>query len=47
VLVAISGPSSLAVDLASQSGLTLIAFLRGDSMNIYTHPQRVPPRRLS
>ena len=41
VLAAVSAPSSLAVDLASQSGLTLIAFLRGDSMNIYTRPDRV------
>ena len=41
VLAAVSAPSSLAVDLASQSGLTLVAFLRGDSMNIYTRPDRV------
>ncbi len=41
LLAAVSAPSSLAVDLASQSGLTLIAFLRGDSMNIYTRPDRV------
>ena len=41
VLAAVSAPSSLAVDLASQSGLTLVAFLRGESMNIYTRPDRV------
>ena len=41
VLAAVSAPSSLAVDLASQSGVTLVAFLRGDSMNIYTRPDRV------
>lgn len=41
LLAAVSAPSSLAVDLASQSGLTLVAFLRGDSMNIYTRPDRV------
>jgi FdhD protein len=41
VLAAVSAPSSLAVDLASQSGLTLVAFLRGDSMNVYTRPDRV------
>jgi FdhD protein len=45
VLAAVSAPSSLAVDLASQSGLTLVAFLRGDSMNIYTRPDRVTPHR--
>ena len=32
---------SLAVDLAAQSGLTLVAFLRGDSMNVYSRPDRV------
>ena len=41
VLAAVSAPSSLAVDLASQSGITLVAFLRGTSMNIYTRPDRV------
>ena len=41
ILAAVSAPSSLAVDLASQSGLTLVAFLRGESMNVYTRPDRV------
>jgi FdhD protein len=41
VLAAVSAPSSLAVDLAGQAGLTLVAFLRGDSMNVYTRPDRV------
>jgi FdhD protein len=41
VLAAVSAPSSLAVDLASQSGLTLVAFLRGESMNVYTRGDRV------
>lgn len=41
MLAAVSAPSSLAVDLARQSGLTLVAFLRGDSMNIYSRPDRV------
>lgn len=41
MLAAVSAPSSLAVDLASESGLTLVAFLRGDSMNIYARPDRV------
>lgn len=41
VMAAVSAPSSLAVDLASQSGLTLVAFLRGDSMNVYTRTDRV------
>jgi FdhD protein len=41
VLAAVSAPSSLAVDLASKSGVTLVAFLRGDSMNVYTRPDRI------
>jgi FdhD protein len=41
VLAAVSAPSSLAVDLAAESGLTLVAFLRGESMNVYTRPDRV------
>ena len=41
ILAAVSAPSSLAVDLAVQSGLTLVAFLRGDSMNVYSRPDRI------
>ena len=41
IMAAVSAPSSLAVDLASQSGLTLVAFLRGQSMNVYTRPDRI------
>jgi FdhD protein len=41
VLAAVSAPSSLAVDLATQSGLTLVAFLRGDSMNVYSRGDRI------
>ncbi len=41
LLAAVSAPSSLAADLAAASGLTLVAFLRGESMNVYTRPDRV------
>lgn len=41
ILAAVSAPSSLAVDLAAESGLTLVAFLRGDSMNVYSRADRV------
>ncbi|MCW1960366.1 MAG: formate dehydrogenase accessory sulfurtransferase FdhD [Mycobacterium sp.] len=41
ILAAVSAPTSLAVDLATQSGLTLVAFLRGDSMNVYSRADRV------
>jgi FdhD protein len=41
LVAAISAPSSLAVDLAHEGGITLIGFLRGRSMNVYTHPARI------
>ncbi|MFC5287446.1 formate dehydrogenase accessory sulfurtransferase FdhD [Actinokineospora guangxiensis] len=41
VLAAVSAPSSLAVDLADEQGITLVGFLRGTSMNVYTRPERV------
>ena len=41
VVCAVSAPSSLAVDAARRLGQTLVGFVRGDSANIYTHPERV------
>ncbi|MER7857611.1 formate dehydrogenase accessory sulfurtransferase FdhD [Amycolatopsis japonica] len=41
LLAAVSAPSSLAAELAEENGMTLIGFLRGDSMNLYTGEQRV------
>lgn len=41
IVAAISAPSSLAVQFADESGQTLVGFLRGETMNVYTHPDRV------
>ena len=41
LLAAVSAPSSLAADLAEEAGLTLVGFLRGQSMNVYTGASRV------
>ncbi|MBT9135307.1 MAG: Sulfurtransferase FdhD [Firmicutes bacterium] len=41
VLVSRSAPTSLAVDLAGRLGITLVGFVRGRRLNIYTCPERV------
>jgi FdhD protein len=41
LVAAVSAPSSLAIELAQDSGVTLVGFLRGTSFNIYAHPERV------
>jgi len=41
VLAAVSAPSSLAASLAEETGLTLVGFLRGATMNLYAGAQRV------
>jgi FdhD protein len=41
ILVGVSAPSSLAIALAEERGLTLCGFARGDTVNVYTHPERV------
>jgi FdhD protein len=41
IMAVISAPSSLAVDLARNAGMTLVAFLRGDRLNIYSGHERV------
>ncbi len=41
VVASVSAPSSLAIDLAARLNLTLVAFLRGETMSVYSAPERI------
>lgn len=47
VLASVSAPSSLAVELANESALTLVGFLRGDTFVIYSGIQRIVETELA
>ena len=41
IICAVSAPSSLAIDLADEAGITLVGFARSEGFNLYTHPARL------
>jgi FdhD protein len=41
IVAAVSAPSSLAAEFGTESGQALVGFLRGQSLNIYSHPERI------
>jgi FdhD protein len=41
VILAVSAPTALAVRTAEEAGMTLVALVRGDEHDIFTHPERI------
>jgi len=47
VLAAISAPTALAIRTADEAGMTLVALVRGEDFEIFTHPHRIQPGSIS
>jgi len=47
IIVSRSATTTLSVDIANKTGLTVIGFARGGKLNIYSHPERIIGARLS
>lgn len=41
IVLSKSAPTELAVNLADELGITTVGFIRGQSFNVYTHPERI------
>jgi len=49
VIASRTSPTDRAIDLAEQAGITLIGYVRGEAMEIYSHPRQIvlpPPGRI-
>ena len=41
IVCAVSAPSTLAVSAGERLGVTVVGFVRGESFNVYSHPERI------
>lgn len=46
ILLAVSAPTALAVRTADEAGMTLVALVRGEEFDVFTHPRRIGPQRI-